>query len=322
MAVAPPALAQLSTSTVRGNVTVGAAPAKPGGKVLARNTANGTTASTTIREDGSYVLPGLMPGTYVIEVSADGAQTRTEPITLQVGETASLNLALGTAVRMEQVIVVAQANRLDVKNSEVGTNISQQQIANLPQVTRNFLSFADLAPGVNFDVAAQTASEAAERRAERGQREPVHRRRRAEELHPARRHRGLDHVAGQPVPQSAVSEYKVITQNYKAEFDQVSSAAVTAVTKSGTNEFHGSRSGTTPRPTGPRRIRSRRRRAAGREAPQRQQQQFAFDRRRDREGQGALLLRLRGQEDRGAAPGGVAERQPAAQRGHRPRAAR
>src|SRR3954470_23806341 len=103
VAIAPPALAQLSTSTVRGNITVGAVPAKPGGRVVARNTATGVTVSTTTREDGSYVLPGLMPGTYVIEVSADGAQTRTEPVTLQVGETASINLALGTAVRMEQV---------------------------------------------------------------------------------------------------------------------------------------------------------------------------------------------------------------------------
>src|SRR6478736_4364416 len=79
MAIAPPALAQLSTSTVRGNVTVGAAPAKAGGRVVARNTATGVTVATTTRDDGSYVLPGLMPGTYVIEVTADGAQTRTEP---------------------------------------------------------------------------------------------------------------------------------------------------------------------------------------------------------------------------------------------------
>ena len=44
------------------------------------------------------MLPGLLPGTYVIEVTGDGAPDSTEPITLQVGETASLDLALGTAV--------------------------------------------------------------------------------------------------------------------------------------------------------------------------------------------------------------------------------
>ncbi|MFT3904849.1 MAG: TonB-dependent receptor [Steroidobacteraceae bacterium] len=50
---------------------------------------------------------------------------------------------------------------------------------------------------------------------------------------------GMDSSRGNPFPQSAVAEYKVISQNYKAEYDQVSSAAITAVTKSGTNEFHG-----------------------------------------------------------------------------------
>ena len=49
----------------------------------------------------------------------------------------------------------------------------------------------------------------------------------------------LDSTRGNPFPQSAIAEYKVISQNYKAEFDQVSSAAITAVTKSGTNELHG-----------------------------------------------------------------------------------
>src|SRR5258708_1041497 len=50
---------------------------------------------------------------------------------------------------------------------------------------------------------------------------------------------GQDSSRGNPFPQSAVKEFKIITQNYKAEFDQVSSAAITAVTKSGGNEIHG-----------------------------------------------------------------------------------
>src|SRR5690606_892566 len=51
---------------------------------------------------------------------------------------------------------------------------------------------------------------------------------------------GQDASRGNPFPQLAIGEYKVITSNYKAEYDQISSAAVTAVTKSGTNEFQGS----------------------------------------------------------------------------------
>src|SRR3546814_17069643 len=51
---------------------------------------------------------------------------------------------------------------------------------------------------------------------------------------------GQDDSRVNPCPQAAIGEYKVITSNYKAEYDQISSAAVVAVTKSGTNEFRGS----------------------------------------------------------------------------------
>ena len=51
---------------------------------------------------------------------------------------------------------------------------------------------------------------------------------------------GMDDSPGNPFPQSAIGEFKVITSNYKAEYDQLSSAAVTAVTRSGTNDFEGS----------------------------------------------------------------------------------
>src|SRR3546814_1717743 len=50
---------------------------------------------------------------------------------------------------------------------------------------------------------------------------------------------GQDSTQGNPFPQLAIGEYRVISSNYKAEFDQVSSVAITAVTRSGTNEFHG-----------------------------------------------------------------------------------
>src|SRR5437868_6168075 len=112
MAVAPQVLAQISTATVRGNVTVNSAPVKAGARVVARNVNTGTTVQATTRDDGSYVLPGLNPGTYSIEVTAEGAATRTENIVLRVGEQASLDLSLSAAARMEQITVVGAANRL------------------------------------------------------------------------------------------------------------------------------------------------------------------------------------------------------------------
>lgn len=240
--LAGPAHAQLSTSTVRGTIAVGTAPVKAGATVVARNVDTGVTTRTVTREDGSYVLAGLAPGNYSIEVSAPGLKQTTQVITVRVGETASLDLALASGTeQVGKILVVGAAQRLDVRTPEVGTNVSRAQIENLPQVTRNFLGFADLAPGVNFNIDTNSGMVRLQSGAQNqdnvnlfidgvGQKNYILRGGVA----------GMDATRGNPFPQSAVAEYKVITQNYKAEFDQVSSAAITAVTKTGTNDLHGS----------------------------------------------------------------------------------
>ena len=70
LAMAVPALAQLSSATVRGSVTA-EAKAQPGATVVATNTATGQVMRTTSRADGSYTLVGLAPGNYRIEITAD-----------------------------------------------------------------------------------------------------------------------------------------------------------------------------------------------------------------------------------------------------------
>jgi len=235
-ALAGAAQAQLSTATVQGQVSSGAAAAPTGTPVVAVNVANGNTYRTTTRSDGSYVLPGLAPGSYRLTVGAAGSAQRTETITLLVGQTAAVDLALGG----QQVTVVGNAQRAAVRTSEVGTNVTTKQMETLPQVTRNFLSFADMAPGVNFNVAQDNGQTRLQSGAQNqdnvnvfidgvGQKNYILRGGIS----------GLDSTRGNAFPQSAIAEYKVITQNYKAEFDQVSSVAITAVTKSGGNDFHG-----------------------------------------------------------------------------------
>ena len=236
---AAPAFAQLSTATVRGAVT-GDAQAQAGAAVTATNTASGQVSRTTSRADGTYVLTGLVPGSYRLEIKSPGFATRTETLTVQVGQTVDLDLALakeGTA-QLNTVTVVGSAG-LDRKTSEVGTFVSPKQIDALPQVTRNFLAFADLAPGVRFDTNAQGQVKLQSGAQNQdninlfidgvSQKNNILRGGAS----------GLDASRGNPFPQSAIGEYKVISQNYKAEFDQVSSAAITAVTKSGSNELHG-----------------------------------------------------------------------------------
>jgi len=159
-----------------------------------------------------------------------------------VASTATLDLTAPGAEAAPGGIseVTVKSKRLyDVRTSEVGATVSLQQIQTVPQITRNFLEFADTVPGIVFSVDDQghTSLKSGGQNANSvnvyidgvGQKNYV-------------KEGGVSgqfNTQGNPFPQLAIGEYKVITSNYKAEFDQVSSAAVTAGTKSGTNEFHG-----------------------------------------------------------------------------------
>ena len=82
LALAVPATAQLSSATVRGAVTADAK-AQAGATVTATNTATGQVTRTTSRADGSYILVGLVPGTYKIDIDRRGFAPRVETLTVQ-----------------------------------------------------------------------------------------------------------------------------------------------------------------------------------------------------------------------------------------------
>lgn len=230
---APYAGAQLSSATIQGQVTAANAAPSAGAAVSATNQLNGYVYRTVTRADGSYVLSGVAPGTYEIRVGDQKA----ELVTVSVGQTSQVNLALQGGV--QQVVITGSATRRDVAGSEIGTAVSREQIEKLPQVTRNFLSFADLAPGVRFNV-DNSGNVKVQSGAQNQDNVNVFIDGVSQKNNILRGGvSGLDSSRGNPFPQSAVAEYKVISQNYKAEYDQVSSAAITAVTKSGGNQFHG-----------------------------------------------------------------------------------
>ena len=237
---APAVLAQSTSATLRGVVTADAAPAAAA-VITATNLANGYTSRATASADGTYLLAGLQPGTYRIDVAA-GGKTSSRNVTLAVGQTASLNLSAGGAAPTATLgaVVVQGAALQETKTSEIATYISTRQIDALPQNNRNFLAFADTIPGVVFSNDSNTGSKLTSGAQNSnginvfidgvGQKNYVVK----------GGVTGQDSSIGNPFPQSAIAEYKVITSNYKAEYDQVSSAVVSAVTKSGGNEFHGS----------------------------------------------------------------------------------
>lgn len=242
----PIAMAQATGASVRGQVLVDSAPATEA-TVTATNLGTGLTRTVRASASGNYNLAGLPPGDYRIDVTANG-QSSSETVTLRVGQTSTLNLGVGgvaetgpqDAVDMDTLRVTG-TRLFETRTSEVATYVSQRQIEALPQNSRNFLAFADTVPGIvvnrsgvdeitSLRAGAQVSNAVNVFIDGVGQKDYVLR----------GGITGQDSTAGNPFPQLAVGEYKVITSNYKAEYDQLSSAAITAVTRSGTNEFAGS----------------------------------------------------------------------------------
>ncbi|MEA5666689.1 TonB-dependent receptor [Stenotrophomonas sp. MH1] len=244
---AAPAFAQSTAATIRGQVMADSSPAAQA-QVTATNIATGLSRSVQSTASGSYSLAGLPPGTYRVEVNA-GGKTSTQNITVQVGQTATVNLGVGgvgettaggAATTLDAVQVVAQAP-IETKTSEIATYITPRQIEALPQGTRNFLAFADTVPGMAFEQNPANGSTKLRGGVQNANNVNVYIDGIGQKNYVTQGGiTGQDASRGNPFPQLAIGEYKVITSNYKAEYDQISSAAVTAVTKSGTNEFKGS----------------------------------------------------------------------------------
>ena len=244
LGVAPSVLAQSTGATIRGQVMADSAPATDA-KVTATNVATGLARSVQANANGGYSLIGLPPGTYRIDVAA-GGQTSTQNVTVSIGQTATLNLGVGGVAETAtgeatdlEAVTVQGTMMAETKTSEIATYVSQKQIDALPQASRNFLAFADIVPGMIFE----TASNGSTKLRSGGQNsnginvfiDGVGQKSYVTQGGIG----GQTESNGNPFPQLAIGEYKVITSNYKAEYDQISSAAITAVTKSGTNEFHG-----------------------------------------------------------------------------------
>ena len=233
LVMAAPAWAQSTAATLRGQSAAG-------GTITVTNVETGLSRTTQASASGSYTIPGLPPGTYRVDGGAGGSRN----VTLAVGQVATMNLGQAAATPADGIAtldrVIASAEFVpETRTSEVATYVSAKQIDMLPQNSRNFLAFADTVPGMLFDDHNQNESQI--RSGAQGANsinvfiEGVGQK---TYVTPGGL-TGQDDSPGNPFPQSAIGEFKVITSNYKAEYDQISSAAITAVTRSGTNDFKG-----------------------------------------------------------------------------------
>jgi carboxypeptidase family protein/TonB-dependent receptor-like protein len=240
--LAAAANAQTTTGTIRGIVAAQGGAPLADVQVAAKNVETGVQRGTTTRADGSYVLPGLTPATYDMTVRRIGMGAQTRRVVVQIGATSIQDFTLTQAAQQVEGVQVTAAG-VETRTSEVATNVSQAQINILPTSSRNFLELAGLAPGITVSedrIGGQTfRTIQADGQSANSVNLFIDGTSFKNDLTTGGV-AGQDASRGNPFPQNAIQEYRVISQNFKAEYQKASSAVITATTKSGTNEWAGS----------------------------------------------------------------------------------
>jgi Carboxypeptidase regulatory-like domain/TonB dependent receptor len=237
LGAAAPLFAQSTTDgAIGGLVSDQSGGSVPGATVTARNLATNSTAEAVSDGTGRFLVIRLQPGVYSVEVNLTGfTPFKRDSIVVEVGRVTNLEIPLGVAGQTETVQVTAQAPIINTEQSDFSTNINQTQIANLPTNTRRWSTFALMTPGAapdgNFGLVSFRGISGLlnSNTVDGGDNTQAFF---AEE-------RGRTRLA-YSVSADAVREFQVSTSNYSAEQGRAAGGAVNAVTKSGTNDLHGS----------------------------------------------------------------------------------
>lgn len=234
------ASAQTTTGTVRGTITSAGAPVASA-QIQLRNPSTGVQRGTTSREDGTYTLAGLAPATYEMTVRRIGSAPQTRTVVVQIGATQIQDFAISEQAAQLGTVYIEAAAEKETRTSEVATNVTKEQIERLPTPSRNFLDLAALTPGITVTedrVNAQFRTFSAGGQPANAVNLFIDGTSLKNDL-TAGGVAGQDASRGNPFPRNAIQEYRVISQNFKAEYQKASSAVITATTKSGGNTWSG-----------------------------------------------------------------------------------
>ena len=229
-----PALAQLGTATISGNVTDSSGAVVVGATVTAVNNATGFRRQTTSNELGQYNLPGLTPGSYSLTVEVTGfRRAELSDIRLQVDQNARMNVTLEIGQVTETVAITAQAPLIESQSAALGAVIDTQKILALPLNGRNFVQLALLVPGVT------TGTEGGDPGPDGFSANGLRADQNAFQIDGTSNSDALRNRISVRPSIDSLQEFKIQTNNYSAEFGKGAGAQVNIVTKSGTKEFHG-----------------------------------------------------------------------------------
>jgi len=232
--------AQQITGNIRGAVTDPSGAVIHGAAVTVRQTETGLSRATTTDRNGNYVLLELPIGHYSLHVVEKGFQEYVQDgITLSVNETASVSPHLALGSEKEQVVVSEDAALIEPTVTSMGKVVQQRELEDLPLNGRNFSQLGLLQPGV---VPLTPGIAEAGGSLRNGQGYAVNGQRPESNnflIDGANNFNGVDGGFVLRPPVDAISEFRIITHNASAEFGNALGSTTNLVTRSGTNQLHG-----------------------------------------------------------------------------------
>jgi len=221
------ASAQTTAVTLEGRVTDEPGSPLPGAAVAAKNIDTGYTKSATTKEDGRYIISGLQAGRYECEVSIPGfAKELRKGLAFSVGARHTVDFVLKQTTIEEEVTITATSPVVETTKSEISGVVDRIKIDSLPLLDRDFAALTLIKAGVASeygDIRSNAQPYGSEDILTDGvSNEWVGR-----------------NTVNMAIPADAIQEFRVMTNQYEAEYGNASGMVRSALTRSGTNEYHG-----------------------------------------------------------------------------------
>ena len=244
--ISPAVMAQQASANINGVVKDQTGAAIANARVELRNVNTAVVKTTTTNSDGVYVFLNIVPGTYTMRASASGFNTVTQPeTTLEVNQTATFDFNLKVGAAQDTVSVQAISATVETSTSELGTVVSPNEVADLPLNGRNFTQLLTITAGVanvNRDQSSGGGGGWAGNSIGSFSFPAVNGARNRSNLFLLDGVNDLNTMLGMynysPIIDD-IEEFKTQGHNDLAEYGGVAGGIVSVVTKSGTNDYHG-----------------------------------------------------------------------------------
>ncbi|UCC40864.1 MAG: TonB-dependent receptor [Candidatus Aminicenantes bacterium] len=217
------AFAQATVVTLQGVITDEEGTSLPGTEVTARNAETGYVHSTITRVDGTYIISGIQPGKYEVQVILPGFKTQIRKgMTFAVGAKLKVDFVLEVATVEEEITVIGESPMVEVTKSEISSVIDRQKIEDLPLLDRDFGDLSVLQAGVIGGRSNAMPNGMGEVIVDGISNEGI-----------------IQNTTGASLPADAIQEFRIMTNQAAAEFGNAAGLIRTAITRSGTNNLRG-----------------------------------------------------------------------------------